>query len=102
LARKLWWDLPFDIRTTQSQYDARNSDLFGVLHDLQQVHDFTVVYPHKSFCKRGRCKVTHKGKPIYFDENHLTVDATPLLSEDFTRVLRREPAGLQASPSATP
>lgn len=70
---------------TLDRYFARNENFFNVIEqpDLQTVE---VLLSHTQLCPDDECLVTEKGKPLYFDQAHLTLTGAGLLRPLFNRI----------------
>jgi hypothetical protein len=69
--RRLGRDI--DIRPTLDQYRQRQHAVESLLEDVRRSHAFTSLDPASGLCGTGRCQVESGGRPLYFDEHHLSV-----------------------------
>lgn len=69
------------------------------MEDLVADLPVTVIDPATALCKTGRCLAVDRGKPLYYDDNHMSIYGAarlmPLLTELFSRKL--EMIGLSAA-----
>jgi hypothetical protein len=70
---------PLDIRPTLEEYRERQSEVAALLLDAGTRHDFTMLDPTPLLCATGRCQVEQGGRPMYFDEHHLSNSGAQLL-----------------------
>ena len=70
-----------DIRPTLDQYRQRQRGVESLLDDARERHGFTRLDPARSLCGTGRCQVESEGRPLYFDEHHLSVHGAEAVAE---------------------
>ena len=61
-----------DVRPTSGEFDARQHFVIDLFDKLAREHPVSVVWPHRALCDHGKCRVEVDGRPIYWDDNHLT------------------------------
>jgi peptidoglycan/LPS O-acetylase OafA/YrhL len=59
-------------RAERAQYLARTRRVFAT-YDAIGTRGVERVYPDRILCPDGPCAVTAEGKPLYFDDNHLSM-----------------------------
>lgn len=68
-----------ELSTSYDVYRERNKAAFDLYDGLGEHPHLLRIYPHEMLCDtliKGRCAVlSAEGKPLYFDDDHLTVDA---------------------------
>jgi hypothetical protein len=52
-----------------------------MLEDARRRHGFTSLNPASGLCGTGRCQVESAGRPLYFDEHHLSVHGAEAVAE---------------------
>jgi peptidoglycan/LPS O-acetylase OafA/YrhL len=70
-----------DIRPTLDQYRQRQLGVEALLEDARRRHGFTSLDPASGLCGTGRCQVESGGRPLYFDEHHLSVHGATAVAE---------------------
>jgi peptidoglycan/LPS O-acetylase OafA/YrhL len=70
-----------DIRPTLDQYRQRQRGVETLLEDARRRHGFRSLDPASSLCGTGRCQVESGGRPLYFDEHHLSVRGATAVAE---------------------
>lgn len=60
-----------DLEFSLAQYLDQTKFFFDVLKENRN-HIEGVFSPAKVLCASGKCEVEHDGKPLYFDNNHMT------------------------------
>ena len=70
-----------DIRPTLDQYRQRQRAVETLLEDARRRHGFTPLDPAPGLCGTGRCQVESAGRPLYFDEHHLSVHGAEAVAE---------------------
>jgi hypothetical protein len=66
----------------EGDYLRRNSDAFRLLDSFTE-KNVVHVFPHKRLCHGDACSVYANGKPLYFDEQHLSVSGAEYLAPLF-------------------
>ncbi len=62
-----------DIRPTLDAYRAREFQVRQDFSDLARAFPVNVLDPSPVFCDSQRCAVAMEGRPLYFDDHHLSV-----------------------------
>ncbi len=57
----------------------RQKTVLAVLAQMERIEGVVVVYPHKVMCDAQACAVTHNGKRLYFDDNHIDMEGNRLI-----------------------
>ena len=52
----------------------------AVLRNLAKMPNVSLVLPHEVLCADRWCEVESGGRPLYFDDNHLTTAGANLVS----------------------
>lgn len=81
--------IPYDnARVRRSEYLKRTRAVFAAYDTLGE-RNVIRIYPDRVFCKTGMCEVAHDGKPLYFDDNHLSLFGARQLAEKITSRISR-------------
>ncbi len=62
-----------DIRPTPEEYQQREGFVIGLFDRMQKEFQVKVVRPDRALCDERHCKIEQDGKPLYIDDNHLSV-----------------------------
>jgi len=79
---------PLDIRPTLDEYRERQRHVTALLLGAAARHDFLLLEPAPLLCATGRCQVEQHGRPLYFDEHHLSNSGAQVLAPLFAPVFR--------------
>jgi hypothetical protein len=60
-----------DLEFSLAQYLDQTKFFFDILKENRS-HIEGVFSPAKALCASGKCEVEHDGRPLYFDNNHMT------------------------------
>ncbi len=73
MANAVRLSIPYeDARIQRIDYLNRTRAVFAVYASLGN-KNVTRVYPDRIFCRTGVCEVAQRNKPLYFDDNHLSL-----------------------------
>jgi peptidoglycan/LPS O-acetylase OafA/YrhL len=64
--------LPAVFEMPRSEFERANVDVLQALRDLEGLPGVQVIYPHEALCDRVQCHALMNGKPLYYDNNHLS------------------------------
>lgn len=78
----------FELRPREDEFKATQSRTLAVLGNLAQLPGVSLVLPHEVLCADGWCEVVRDGKPLYFDDNHLTTAGAKLVASVLEPALR--------------
>ena len=70
-----------DIRPTLDQYRQRQHGVETLLENARRRHGFASLDPASRLCSSGYCQVESGGRPLYFDEHHLSVHGADAAAE---------------------
>lgn len=74
LAQMLWQGRNINSFTRPlSYFDQRHSFVFSLFSQLKDEEGVIQVFPHKMLCDMNECIVSYDGKPLYRDNNHLSI-----------------------------
>ncbi len=65
--------------TTMNYYKQRNQAILTHLQDTRYPPNVVFVKPTEALCKNGQCNAIEKGKSLYFDDNHPSVEGARTL-----------------------
>jgi hypothetical protein len=60
-----------DFSVPYAAFAERQAATFDLLSRLDAIPGVRAVYPHKALCDDSKCRTTHNGLPLYFDDDHL-------------------------------
>ena len=62
-------------------FDERNSEIYKFFSNLKQKYNLNLIYPNDIFCEDLKC-FSHKNNiPLFFDDDHLSIEGAKLLSK---------------------
>jgi peptidoglycan/LPS O-acetylase OafA/YrhL len=61
-----------DIAPSRAGFHARERFVLATIASAQKRFGIDVIYPHTLLCNVSRCPVEAEGRPLYFDNNHLS------------------------------
>ena len=75
---------------TLESFRARQRTVLDVLKEVGQRDGVAVVYPHEILCGEKVCDIVRNGKRLYFDDNHIDMEANrllePMIAAGFARL----------------
>jgi peptidoglycan/LPS O-acetylase OafA/YrhL len=84
LARYAWNGIGTDmVGSKKSEYLQRNVEILHVLDTLTVVRNVARLLPHEDLCQEDICSVLLAGKPLYFDNHHLSLSGARHLAPLF-------------------
>jgi hypothetical protein len=88
LARSKNIGTEFDFEQPMKDYRARNSDVLTLFSSAARQGDLKIINPSDRLCDNRACK-THIGeRPLYFDDNHLTIFGAEYLKPALEDIFR--------------
>ncbi len=96
LARNLWFKRGFDIEPTREAFFARQQFVLDTLQDLQRRSTFVLIQPYQRLCDDARCEVGTGVRPLYVDDNHLSITGATILRPLFEPVFTMKAASSQS------
>ena len=69
-----------------ADYNQRNADDTAMLQAIAKQYSIEILYPHELLCDDKTCTVRQGDKPLYHDDDHLSVDGALFLEHMFDRV----------------
>jgi peptidoglycan/LPS O-acetylase OafA/YrhL len=92
LGRARQYNKPIDISTSKQTYLDKHAHIHSVWSKLGMNYNISTIYPHQSLCDKDMCKLTHNGKALYYDGDHLSTYGAQHISHSFDKVfISREP-----------
>ena len=89
LAKKLMSDPSSeDIAIKESTYIARNEFAVSTIAQAAKKCNATILDPAKLLCSNGECKGSINGRPLYYDDNHMSEFGNKILTPLFEEPLR--------------
>lgn len=77
-----------DISVSKESYTRRHADILSALDDAHQSCGVILLDPWPYLCEQNICPALHDGRPLYFDDDHLSLWGSgflePLFAEVFT------------------
>ena len=62
-------------------FDERNSEIYKFFLNLKKNYNLNLIYPNDIFCDNLKC-FSHKNNiPLFFDDDHLSIEGSKLLSK---------------------
>lgn len=87
LAKMRIWRQNWDIAPTRSQFLTEQSPVMGEFLNLATDKQATVIWPDQIVCPDARCATIRDGRPLYRDDNHLSVYGAQQLAPLFRGLL---------------
>jgi len=73
LARNLWFKRNFQIEPSRISFFERQRYVMETLYDLQRRFGFQLIQPYQALCNDVKCSVKTNDRPLYVDDNHLSI-----------------------------
>ncbi len=86
-ALESWHNRKIHSAPTVSQFHERNQNALQLLRELQSAYGFDLVYPHEVLCNQEICRAVEDKKPIYCDDDHLSIFGRSLLVPSVKQLL---------------
>jgi len=80
-------ELPKEYRVTLSDYKKRNKEVDNTLLEVKATERATVIDASDLLCKSEYCDYSDGDSSIYEDSNHLTYEATKLITKELEKAL---------------
>lgn len=88
------WERPLP-EARRSVFDARQEIILRVLKRLENLRGVAVVYPHEQLCDLRHCRLVDDGKPLYKDDDHLTLAGVQLVLAPVLRAVEEARLSIQ-------
>jgi len=86
MARKMAWGADASLSIPVEKYMERNAWLWQAQDAAREQCGVAIIDPTKVLCKDGRCHASKDGRPLYFDDNHLSEFGNQVLAPLFAGV----------------
>lgn len=63
---------PMDLRSRTDEYLKSQDHILSIFKTLESKTGVTIIYPHQFLCDETYCMITHNGKSLYYDDDHLS------------------------------
>lgn len=87
LARAQYMRRDVQIDLHLADYMQRNAAVLRMVRNISVGPDVTVLYPHRFMCDTAICRTSRDGRPLYHDDDHLSVDGALSLRPMLERML---------------
>ncbi len=87
-ARALVWGKHRDVSISLAHYHERQNFIWGAQDAARSRCGVKILDPLPYLCKDGRCQSAKNGRPIYFDDDHLSEFGNKLLVPMFAEVFQ--------------
>ena len=89
---RIAFGLPAEISISQKEYKERNAWVWQAQDAARDQCGIVILDGTNEFCDGARCYGSKKGRPIYFDDDHLSEYGNKLLVPAFKQILEHLPA----------
>jgi peptidoglycan/LPS O-acetylase OafA/YrhL len=72
LAKARLFGTSAEIGPTREEFLQRQAVVFDAFAQFAGDRGVEIVHTHEEFCKSGRCQVARDGRPLYWDDDHLS------------------------------
>lgn len=86
LARAIIWNKPQDVSISLAEYHQRHDFVWAAQDAARDRCGVKILDPLPYLCSDGRCRGTRGGRPLYFDDDHLSEFGNRLLVPMFAEV----------------
>lgn len=88
-SRRMSLGLNGEVSVSMADYKARNGWVWEAQDEAARRCGVKVLNASALLCRDGRCFGTHNGRPVYFDDDHLSEYGNTLLAPLFAPVFKR-------------
>ena len=92
MARSMAFGIKKDISISIDEYKQRNRVAWAAQDAARDQCGIKILDPLPYLCHDGKCPGSKAGRPLYYDDNHLSEYGNKLLVPMFTRIFREHPA----------
>jgi peptidoglycan/LPS O-acetylase OafA/YrhL len=78
-----------DLDIPLTEFLRRNEYILALFADMQGKYPVKFIWPHLALCGQIKCPVSELGKPIFFDDNHLSILGAHKTSSLYDEVFQR-------------
>ncbi len=75
-----------DIRPTRDEYQERQRFVIDLFDRLQNEFKIKIIWPDRALCDERYCNSEHDGRPLYIDDNHLSVYGSKKIESLFSPI----------------
>ncbi|WP_426424845.1 acyltransferase family protein [Bradyrhizobium genosp. A] len=79
-----------DLQIPLAAFQHKNKFILSTLMDLQQKFPIQILLPHLALCDGERCAVSVNGRPLYLDDNHLSLQGAQQTSLLYDRIFQNQ------------
>jgi peptidoglycan/LPS O-acetylase OafA/YrhL len=97
LARAYWFGQE-NPPVSRAEFEARQATVLTVLRRFEGQTGISVIWPDRALCA-ATCRVEEADRPLYIDDNHLSLAGTAVLRPDLQRALAALTAGTSPGPA---
>jgi peptidoglycan/LPS O-acetylase OafA/YrhL len=88
LSRRMAWGFTEDISISMDEYQRRNAWVWAAQDAAHNQCGIKILDPIPYLCNESRCYGSKSGRPLYFDDNHLSEFGNKLLVPMFAEVFQ--------------
>jgi hypothetical protein len=88
LSRRMAWGITGDVSISMEDYRKRNDWVWAAQDAARNQCGIKILDPTRYLCRDGRCYGSQSGRPLYFDDNHLSEFGNRLLVPMFAEVFQ--------------
>jgi len=78
-----------DLDIPLAEFLRKNQYVLALFADMQRKYPIRFIWPHLSLCGDASCPVSELGRPIFFDDNHLSILGAHKTSSLYNEVFRK-------------
>ena len=75
---------------SEELYLERNQPIIKIIKNVAAYHSVKVLDPTEYLCDSGKCNALYKGRPIYYDADHMSEYGNKLLTPMFKKAIMEE------------
>ncbi len=72
LARAKYYGQEVHLETSLKDHLEKQKTVYKTIENLKGNYKFSILYPHNALCHEDICAVIHDGRPLYYDDDHLS------------------------------
>lgn len=99
-SRRMSLGMNGDVSVAQGDYLQRNGWVWAAQDRAVKACGVRVLDPSAYLCRNGRCHGTIAGRPMYFDDDHLSESGNALVAPMFAQVFAQQPASIASTNAA--
>jgi peptidoglycan/LPS O-acetylase OafA/YrhL len=93
LARMERTGFSVELAPRYSDFVRRQARTLQILRRAAEDYGVRLAYPHEEFCDTAVCSVARNGRPVYWDDDHLSSYGAMFLAPMFEQLLKAPPQG---------